>query len=167
MGLSLQGVDAWKVNDKLQPGSYVGTPVDIERRQSNANNPQVVIEWRVSEGRYTGSQIRDRVTFTDKALGNVVSVLEAASIPTPQQEFADYGAMADWFAKAIDGKRVEFVVRYEDDYKGEVDELTGQIKQWPRIAGYRRPSDASSDVNNDTSGFAPQPQTADNKPLPF
>jgi hypothetical protein len=158
MGISLGGVAAWSADDQLEPGTYRFTPASIEREQSSAGNPQVKVEWAVAAGPYRGSAIKDWVTFTEKAMGRVVQILEAAAIDIPAAEFESYEAMADWFAGALKGKSVDGLVRLEPSRKDP-------SKEWPTIKGYKRPLEGS-DVPADgpSNGVSVQ---ADSKPLPF
>ena len=160
---SLQGVEAWRADDRLEPGSYIAQAVTIERAKSKQENPQVKVDWRVAAGEFKGAEQTDWITLTEPAMGRVVQVLEAAGIPTPDTEFESYEKMADWLAKALANVTLEIVVRLEDDRQGRVDESTGEVKQWPAIKGYRQVS--NSDVPSNGVG-APGPQVKDES-LPF
>lgn len=164
MGISLSGTEAWRVDDRLPPASYIAKAATVERTKSKQDNPQVQVDWRVLVGEFTGAEQTDWITLTDPAMGRVVMLLEAAGIAVPDTEFENYDAMADWLAKALDAAVVEMVIRLKDDRQGRVDERTGQVKQWPEIVGYRRPS--ASDIPGDPVGGA-APQVKDDKPLPF
>jgi hypothetical protein len=158
MGISLSGVSAWTADDQLEPGTYRMTAGEITRETSSNQNPQVKVEWSVAAGQYRGAEQRDYITITERALGRVVQVLEAAGIQTPQQEFESYEQMADWLAGALKGATVDAVVRLKPDRKDP-------SKEWPEIVGYKRPLEGS-DVPADgpSNGAAVQ---ADSKPLPF
>jgi hypothetical protein len=157
MGISLGGVAAWSADDQLEPGTYRFEPSSIEREQSSNGNPQVKVEWRVTAGPYRGSEIKDWITLTEKAMGRVVQVLEAAAVEIPAQEFESYEQMADWLAGALKGKQVDGVVRLEPSRKDP-------SKEWPTLKGYKRPAEGS-DVPAD--GPSNAPGVSDGKPLPF
>ena len=157
MGISLGGVAAWSADDQLEPGTYRFTPSAIEREQSSAGNPQVKVTWSVAAGPYRGSDMKDWITFTEKAMGRVVQVLEAAAIEIPAQEFDSYEQMADWLAGALKGRTVDGVVRLKPSRKDP-------SKEWPEIVGYKRPLEGS-DVPTD--GLSNAPGKSDGKPLPF
>jgi hypothetical protein len=158
MGVSLSGVSAWTADDQLEPGTYRMTAGAIERVQSSNGNPQVKVTWGVSAGPYRGAERPDWVTLTERALGRVAQVIEAAGITAPATEFDSYEAMADWLAGALKGATVDAVVRLKPDRKDP-------SKEWPEIVGYKRPLEGS-DVPADgpSNGAAVQ---ADSKPLPF
>jgi hypothetical protein len=156
MGISLGGVAAWSAGDQLEPGTYRFIPTSIEREQSSNGNPQVKVGWSVNAGPYRGSEIRDWITLTERAMGRVVQVLEAAAIDIPAQEFESYEQMADWLAGALKGKQVDGVVRLKPDRKDP-------SKEWPEIVGYKRPLEGS-DVPADGPSNAPAVGKPD---LPF
>lgn len=166
---SLAGVQAWKVDDRIPPDTYLMVLGDLERKDSRKGDPQIVMDWRVAAGEYRGAEQRDWLTlWGDGALGNVVQLLDACEIPVPTEEFPDLGAMADWLAKTV-GEfkgRVEAVVRQGDPY---TDSEGVEREGGPKIVGYRKPG-PGSDVDNDSSGFAQGPKTAASngeKPPPF
>lgn len=155
MGISLSGVESWTPNDQLEPGTYVFRAGETKYAVSSNGHPQVQIDWAVVAGTYKGAEQRDWVTFTERSLGNVAMVLDAAGVTRPPQEFDDYEAMAYWFAAAIKGKTVEGIVRLEPSRKDP-------DKEWPTIKGYRPVT--SSDVPSD--GFGERPAVK-SEPLPF
>ncbi len=163
---SLTGVQAWRVDDRLEPGTYLMTLFDVERKQSSKNDPQVVMDWRVAAGDFKGAEQRDWMTFWgDGALGNVVQILDACEIAVPEEEFKDFAGMADWFAKVLGAfkGRVEAVVRQGESYT----DRDGELREGgPKIAGYRRPG-SGSDVPEDSSDFAQAPKTATDDKAPF
>lgn len=153
---SLAGVQAWKVDDRLDPGTYLMVLADLERKQSKNNDPQLVMDWRVAAGDFKGAEQRDWLTlWGDGALGNVVQLLDACEIPVPEQEFKDFGEMADWLAKTVGAfkGRVEAVVRLGDPY---TDNEGVEREGGSKIAGYRKPG-PGSDVGDDSS-FGPTPK---------
>lgn len=160
MGISLSGVEAWRADDRLPPAVYLVRPATVERDTSGANNPMVVVDWRVQTGEYKGAEQRDKITLTEPAMGRVVQVLEASGIAVPDTQFDSYEAMADWLAEQIKKANplVEAVVRDEDWTDRDGNERTS-----PKVKGYRKPS--ASDVPSDGIGGS-GPQVKDES-LPF
>jgi hypothetical protein len=158
MGVSLSGVDAWSADDQLEPGTYRMVAGATERKDSSNGNPQVQVDWSVTAGPYRGAEQRDWITVTEKAMGRVVQVLEAAAVEIPSTEFESHGALADWLVGALKGKTVDAVVRLEPGRKDP-------SKEWPTIKGYKRPLEGSDVPADGPSGGVTV--KADDKPLPF
>ena len=163
---SLAGVDPFRVDDRLEPGSYLVKPVTpVERKLSKSSKaPQIQVDWRVAAGDWKGAEQREWLTFTDPALGGIVQVIQACGLEVPQTEFPSYEAMRDWLADELDkGPVTEIVVRNEErtyvDSAGEAKTANG-----PTIKGHRRPDEA--ELSSAFNGTTPSVQS-DEKPPPF
>lgn len=154
MGISLNGVEAWRASDELPPGAYVAKATNVEPDKSQAGNPQAVVDWRVAAGEYTGAEKRDWVTITEPAMGRVVQLIEACGQEVPQQDFASFEALRDWLVEMLrKGPAAEMILRNET-YVGR----DGDAREGTKIKGYRRPT--TSDIPSDTSEFASGPNVA-------
>jgi hypothetical protein len=171
MGLSLgQDVEAFSPKDYLEPGPYIAAPVTpVTRKNSNAGDPQIELDWRVAVGNFRGSEARDWITFMESTLGNVAMVLDACKIDRPAEEFESYEQMRDWVADQLDkAPRATIVMR--PDPKPYVDKKTGETKtsDRPKIVGYRQVT--SSDLDNGAATFGGAPCVANGAgetPPPF
>lgn len=167
MGIGLNNVKAWSDPDQLEPGPYLVQPLEATAEESSNKNPQVKVEWRVVGGPFKGAEKADWVTFTEPAMGRVVQLLEACEIALPEADFDSYEAARDWVLAQLKEKqpKVTAIVRNKPDRKGRTND-DGSVKEWPEIAGYRKPSEG--DLDNDASEFAANPvKQADEKPPPF
>lgn len=154
---NLQGVEAWRADDQLPPGSYLMKVIDAKDDTSSSGNPQIVLDLQVVNGDWRGAEKRDWITITEASLGRVVQVLQAFGIPIPEGEFE---------LKVADliGKQAEVVLRNEA-WTGR----DGEQRESVKVKGYK-PITGDSDVDNDTSGFtngAAAGAAPANEKLPF
>lgn len=167
MSPSLAGVEPFRVDDRLEPGSYIAKPVTpVERKKSKSGgDPQIQVDWRVATGDWKGAEQREWITFTDRSLGNVVQVLQACGIEVPDKEFKDLMEMRDWVADELDkAPATEIVVRWEErtyvDDSGEAKTVNG-----PTIKGHRHPADG--DLASSFDGSVPAVDGGEKRKDPF
>lgn len=148
---NLNGVEAWRVDDRVPPGSYIVRIKTAEDGTSSGGHPQVALELQIAAGDFAGAELRDWLTVTESSLGRVVQFLQAFRYPVPEGEF-------DLKVKELVGRTAEAVVRDKPSRKDP-------DKTFPEIVGYRL---LSGDDFNDTRDFERgNGQTKNDAPLPF
>lgn len=106
---------------KCPDGTYQAEITSAEVEESKAGNPMIVVKWKISEGKFSGTTIYDQLSLVPQALWKMKTLLEALEIE-PQEEDVE----ASDYASEMVEKTATIIVTNET-YEGE---------QRPKVTGY-------------------------------
>lgn len=149
---NIDSAEAWAGDDRLPPGIYLAKIAEAKEETSSKGNPMLVLTWRVEQGEWRGSEIREWVTVIESTAGKVVALLQYTGTPVPPDGMLDPSALV--------GKRAEIVVR-PDTYVKD-----GEVKPTTKIKGYREPG-TSADTPADAATFTHAPAGRADDDVPF
>lgn len=111
---------------KLAPEGWAQVEIkDVQEQDSSNGNPQYVVEYKSLDERFTGT-VRDYVTITAKAVGNILNLAKTAGFPVPSKEAP--GKFEVPPADDLIGKEMEILIVHNEDSKGKTDDDGNPIK---------------------------------------
>lgn len=147
MGFDYGNAEAWETStDVMLPvGNHIVTIVDPIPGMSSSDNPE--IQLRVENDR---GAMRDWLQITDKSIGKIVQLFDAAGVDRPGEgEFDEAtGALTAACINRLNGKKVGVVIREEQDNRDPT-------KMRSRIKGYVEPSRVNEKESDVPSGGVP------------
>jgi hypothetical protein len=152
--------EAWETSTDvmLTVGNHVVTIVDPVPGESSAHNPEIQLKVENDKG-----SMRDWIQITDKTVGKVVQLFDAAKEPPPGEgEFnPDTGALTQACLDRLNGKKVGVVIREEanqDPSKPPRSRIKGYVEA-------SRVNEKQSDVPSDGVAVAAGSSRTDDIPF--
>lgn len=114
MGFDYGEAEAWQVSTVLPIGNHVITIDDALSDFNRNNNPEIQLWISNNAG-----NMRDWVAITEKSIGKVAALFDAAGVQRPQPGEFDpqTGKLTQQCVDRLKGKKAGVVVREEPDFK--------------------------------------------------
>lgn len=115
---------------KLAPEGWAKVEIDdVEEKESSNGNAQYVVYYKSLDEKFTGT-IRDYVTITQKAIGNMLNLAKTCGFPVPSVEKP--GKFVVPPADDFIGKELEINIIHVEDSKGKTDD-DGNIVKYSNV----------------------------------
>ena len=144
---------------RVPDGEYLAEIVSCELEESSAGNPMLHLQWKVSEGKYSGAKIHENISLVPQALWKLKTLLEVLEID-PQED--DVGA--EEYASELMEKSCTIIVRNEMFEGTERPKVTGyggaeeseaeeeddeEEEEEPKVRNKRKAKDEEEDEEED------------------
>lgn len=113
-----------KTYDPLPEGQYEAVIAKAEGGKSKKDDPQITLTWRILGGEFEDRELRDYLTFTDKAMWSVVAKLQAIGLVSNPMPTSGIGKITP---RMLLGERATLVVTQVPKWK-DGKEVSGQFQ---------------------------------------
>jgi uncharacterized protein DUF669 len=116
-GLVTDETRAWSGETAGLPvGDYRVRVAEVEKKPSSNNNPQLTVQFEVTEGEHKGRKARCWYTLTEKAIGRLMNLLQSVGMKLDGKK--------GFSPQALIGQELVIGV-FEDKVEGDPNPMTG------------------------------------------
>jgi len=128
---------------RLPENDYKGQIVKIKKiRSSEKDTPGLAVTIKITEGKFKGKKLTDRLWITPKSLWRVRSMLEALGITVPKK-------VVNLPIKKIIGKELGLTVIDDEPYNGRIKSKIGDFVDLETLADLYDDEDEDEDFDED------------------